>query len=66
MYDFTNRIFDDHAGDQRCEDAADGRGGVGETHKSPGKVRSEIHVIDSVATAGSDIAGYSDYEDAHG
>jgi len=66
MRDFTNRIRDNHAGDQRREDSASGRYGIRESHKRTGKIRTEIHMVDIVAAVSGDIAGHGDDEDAHG
>lgn len=66
MRDFTNRILDDHAGDQRREDATNRRDGIRESHKRAGKVWAEIHMINIVATESSDIAGHGYDEDADG
>lgn len=66
MRDFTYRILDDHAGDQRREDATNGRDGIRESHKRAGKVRAEIHMIDVMATESGDIAGHGYDEDADG
>jgi len=65
-YNFTNRIFNYYTGDQRCKDTTDSCRGVCETHKGTGEVRTKIHMIDIMATTSSNIAGYSDYEDAYG
>lgn len=62
----TNRIIEDHPGDQRREDAADGRNGIRESHERAGEVRAEVHVIDVMAAESGDVAGHGDYEDADG
>jgi len=65
-YNVTYRILDDYPGDQWREDAASGWKGIRESHERAGEVRAEVHVIDIVATKGSDVAGHGDDEDAHG
>lgn len=65
MKDFTNRIPDDYASDQRRENATSGRDGIRESHKRAGKVWTEIHMIDVVAAESGDVAGYRDDKDAH-
>lgn len=66
MRGFTNRILDNHAGDQRREDAASGRDGIRESHNWTGKIRTEIHMIDIVTAVSGDIAGHGDDEDPYG
>jgi hypothetical protein len=65
-YNFTNRILNYYTSDQWCKNTTDSCRGVCETHKCAGKVRAKIHMIDIMATTSSNIAGYSDYEDAYG
>lgn len=66
MRDVTNRILDDHSGNQRREDAAHGRNGIRESHEWTGEVRAEVHMIDVVTAESGDVARHSDDENAHG
>lgn len=66
MRGITNRILDDHPGDQRRENAAHGRNGIRESHEWASEVRAEVHVIDVVTAECGDVARHSDDEDAHG
>jgi len=65
MRNVTNRILDDHPGDQWCEDTEYGRNGIRESHEWAGEVRAEIHVIDVVTAESGDVAGYGNDENAH-
>lgn len=62
----TNRILDDHPGDQRREDAAYGRDSIRESHEWASEVRTEVHVIDVVTAESGDVAGHGNDEDAYG
>lgn len=62
----TNRILDDHPGDQRREDAAGGRNGVSESHEWASEVWTEVHMIDIVAAESGDVTGHGDYENGDG